>query len=55
MNLWIHKWFKKFKRFAYSVKKKDMQSWIVLLCLFTLEQVLELQNVAKTLMDQTQA
>ncbi len=40
MNLWIRKWLNYFQGSAYYVRKKDMQSWIVLLCPFTAKQVL---------------
>ncbi len=39
MNLWIQRWLDYFQEFVHFVKK-DMQSWIVLLCLFTSKQVL---------------
>jgi hypothetical protein len=29
-----------FQRSVHSVREKDMRSWIVLLCIFTLEQIL---------------
>jgi hypothetical protein len=42
----------------HFVRKKDMQSWIVLLCLFhikiSIARHVELQNVAIALMDQPQ-
>ncbi len=40
MNLWIWRWSNYFQGFVHFVKKKDMPSWIVLLCLITSKQVL---------------
>ncbi len=47
-----------FQGYMHFVRNNDLQSWIILLCLFTLEHVLlnmwNLQNVVGTLMDQSQ-
>jgi hypothetical protein len=40
MNLWIRRCSYYFQGFMHFVKKKDMRSWIVFLCLFTSKQIL---------------